>query len=87
MRILGTHISNSLQEHMKAETNFIKFREYITSGSNQFANVICVSISTNKYVNHMITTSDLFTENAFAFFVFSFSVKYGNIVFIYHKCN
>ena len=56
---LGLHIWNSLPKHMKAETNFIKFREYITSGSDQFANVICVSILTNKYVNHMTTTSDL----------------------------
>ena len=25
---LGVHIRNSLPEHMKAETNFIEFREY-----------------------------------------------------------
>ena len=60
LRTLGPHIWNSLPEHMKeVETNFIKFREYISQWSDQFANGICESISTNKYVNHMITTSDL----------------------------
>ena len=29
LRTLGPHIWNSLPEHMKAEANFIKFREYI----------------------------------------------------------
>ena len=29
LRTLGAHIWNSLPEHTKVETNFIKFREYI----------------------------------------------------------
>ena len=33
----------------------------------------------------MITTSDLFTENGFTFFVFSFSVRYVKTIFIYHN--
>ena len=37
LRNLGPHIWNSLLEHMKAETNFIKFREYI----NQRFGPIC----------------------------------------------
>ena len=36
-RTLGPHIWNSLPEHMKAETNFIKFREHI----NQWFGPIC----------------------------------------------
>ena len=34
---LGLHIWNSLPEHMKAETNFVKFKEYI----NQWFGPIC----------------------------------------------
>ena len=30
LRILGLYILNSLAEHIKAETDFIKFKEYIT---------------------------------------------------------
>ena len=37
LKTLGPHIWNSLPEHMKAETNFNKFREYI----NQWFGPIC----------------------------------------------
>ena len=37
LKTLSLHIWNSLPEHMKAETNFIKFREYI----NQWFGPIC----------------------------------------------
>ena len=37
LRTLGPHIWNSLLEHMKTETKFIKFREYI----NQWFGRIC----------------------------------------------
>ena len=37
LRTLGPHIWNSLPEHVKAETNFIKFKEYI----NQWFGPIC----------------------------------------------
>ena len=47
LRTLDDHIWNPLPEHIKAESNFIKFKEAY------------VSIVTNKYMNHMITTSDL----------------------------
>ena len=51
LRTLGPHISNSLPEHMKAETNFIKFTEYITQWFGPISKCIfCVYI--NK-LNHM----------------------------------
>ena len=37
LKTLGRHIWNSLLEHMEAETNFNKFREYI----NQWFEPIC----------------------------------------------
>ena len=46
LRTLGPHIWNSLPEHMKAETNFIKFREY----TNQWFRPIC-KCNLRAYVN------------------------------------
>ena len=78
LRILGPHIWNSLPEHMKAAFNFIKFREYI---KKWFENIICVSILTNKYVNQMITTSDLIrilkTVSKFLLYLFCLISKYN----------
>ena len=80
LRTIGPHIWNSLPEHVKVETNFIKFREYITSGSDQFASIICVSILTSKCVNHMIATLDLIhslkTVLNFLFLVFSVNIDF-----------
>ena len=92
LRTLGPHISNSLPEHMKAETNFIKFTEYITQWFGPICKCIFVSILTNWIICESLRESydydlrfDPFTENGFTFFVFSFSVKYVNTVFIYHS--
>ena len=47
---LGPYIWNSIQEHMKAETNFINFREYINQlvGPTYKRN-LCVYISSIKW--------------------------------------
>ena len=47
LRTLGPHIWNSLPEHMKAETDFIKFRVYTT---NQWFRPIC-KCNLRAYVN------------------------------------
>ena len=67
---------------MKAEANFNKFREYI----NQWFGPIC-KCNLCVYINKLVHESydldlgfDPLTENGFTFFVFSFSVKYVNIV-------
>ena len=90
LRTLVPHISNSLPEHVKAETNFIKFTEYITQWFGPICKCIFVSILTNWIICESLRESydydlrfDPFTENGFTFFVFSFSVKYVNTVFIY----
>ena len=46
LRTLGPHIWNSLPEHMKTETNFIKFSEYI----NQWFGPIC-KCNLGVYIN------------------------------------
>ena len=46
LRNLGPHIWNLLPEHMKAETNFIKFREYINQGFGPICKCnLCVYIN------------------------------------------
>ena len=46
VRSLGSHIWNSLPEQMKAETNFIKFREHINQWFGQISKCnLCVYIS------------------------------------------
>ena len=85
LRNLGPHIWNSLLEHMKAETNFIKLREY----TNQWFGPICkcnLCVYSNKQARESYDYDlgfDPFTENGFTYFVFSFSVKYVSIVFTY----
>ena len=86
MRTLGPYIWNSLSEHIKAENNLIKFREYI----NQWFGPIC-KCNLCVYLNKKVRESydyelefDPFTENGFAS---SFSVRYVYTVFAYHSCN
>ena len=53
LRTLGPHIWKSLPEHMKAETNFIKFGEYINQWFGSICKCnLCVYL-TNKYENHI----------------------------------
>ena len=88
LRTLGPQIWNSLPEHIKNETDYIKFKEYIS----QLFGPICkcnLCVFLNKYLRKKFYRKndlgfDPFNENGFNIFVFLvFSCMYIEFYYLF----